>query len=81
MKRTLTLTRWHKVAERINGALKEEHVRYVSAAAVPESEATWGRREAPRIALQLADAALLAELASKLAREQARAHALRDELF
>lgn len=174
MKRTLTLTRWHKVAERINGALKEaegravtaftaalispwnkegieqkaagiaargkadlalveqgsaavaairsalaarnaelgiasrlaeveaanrrialyravldkqsvdmvqpEHVRYVSAAAVPDSEATWGRREAPRITLQLADAALLAELASRLAREQARAHALLDEI-
>lgn len=31
MKRTLTLTRWHKVAERINGALKEAEARAVTA--------------------------------------------------
>jgi len=151
MKHTLTLTRWHKVAERINAALKErearmvaaftgatispwnkegveqkaavmaargkadlalveqgsaeveaanrriglyravldkqsvdmvqpEHVRHVPALAVPESEPSWGRRDPPRITLQVADAALLAELASKLAREQARSHALLDEI-
>ncbi|MGH7336387.1 MAG: hypothetical protein ACREI7_02305, partial [Myxococcota bacterium] len=174
MKHTLTLTRWHKVAERINGALKEaearavaafttasispwnkegieqkvasmaargkadlalveqgsaavaairsalgrrnaelgiadrlaeaeaahrrtslyravldkqsvdmvqpEHVRHVPAGVVPESEPSWGRREPARITLQVADASLLAELASKLAREQARSHALLDEI-
>jgi len=116
MKHTLTLTRWHKVAERINAALKErearmvaafteveaanrriglyravldkqsvdmvqpEHVRHVPALAVPEGEPSWGRRDPPRITLQVADAALLAELASKLAREQARSHALLDEI-
>ncbi len=174
MKHTLTLTRWHKVAERINGALKEaearavaaltavtispwnkegieqkaagmaargkadlalveqgsaavaairsalarrnaelgiadrlaeveasnrrislyravldkqsvdmvqpEHVRHVPAGAVPESEPSWGRREPARITLQIADAALLAELASRLARDQARSHALLDEI-
>src|SRR5216684_4335811 len=145
MKHTLTLTRWHKVAERINAALKErearmvaaftgatispwnkegveqkaavmaargiaarlaeveaanrriglyravldrqsvdmvqpEHVRHVPALAVPESESSWGRREPSRITLQVADAALLAELASKLAREQVRSHALLDEI-
>jgi hypothetical protein len=149
MNHTLTLTRWHKVAERINAALKErearavaaftaaaispwnkegveqkaaaiaarakadlalveqgsgavaairaalalrnaekqtvdmvqpEHVRHVPAHAVAEGEPSWGRREAPRITLQVADAALLAELASKLAREQARTHALLDEI-
>jgi hypothetical protein len=174
MKHTLTLTRWHKVAERINGALKEaearaivaftgaaispwnkegieqkaagiaarakadlalieqgsaavaairsalasrnaelgisarlaqveathrrtslyravldkqsvdmvqpEHVRHVPAAVATESEPSWGRREPARITLQVADAAFLAELASKLAREQARSHALLDEI-
>src|SRR5439155_15539138 len=116
MKHTLTLTRWHKVAERINAALKErearmvaafteveaanrriglyravldkqsvdmvqpEHVRHVPALAVPESEPSWGRRDPPRITLQVADGALLAELAVKLAREQARSHALLDEI-
>ena len=147
MKHTLTLTRWHKVAERINAALKEREARMVAAftgatispwnkegveqkaavmaargkadlalveqgsAAVaairsalarsnaelgiaarlaeveaanrrigPESEPSWGRRDPPRITLQVADAALLAELASKLAREQARSHALLDEI-
>src|SRR2546428_9119436 len=133
MKHTLTLTRWHKVAERINAALKErearmvaairaalarknaelgiaarlaeveaanrrlalyrsvldkqsvdmvepEHVRHVPAHAVPEGESSWARRDPPRITLQVADAALLAEIASKLAREQARAHMLLDEI-
>src|SRR2546422_928008 len=31
MKHTLTLTRWHKVAERINAALKEREARMVAA--------------------------------------------------
>ena len=31
MKHTLTLTRWHKVAERINAALKERDARAVAA--------------------------------------------------
>jgi hypothetical protein len=60
--------------------VQPEHVRHVPAHAVPEGEPSWGRREAPRITLQVADAALLAELASKLAREQARTHALLDEI-
>jgi hypothetical protein len=55
------------------------HVREVPVHAVADTE-SWGRREPPRITLQIADAALLAELASKLAREQARAHALLDEI-
>lgn len=60
--------------------VQPEHVRHVPALAVPESEPSWGRRDPPRITLQVADAALLAELASKLAREQARSHALLDEI-
>lgn len=60
--------------------VQPEHVRHVPAHAVVEGEPSWGRREAPRITLQVADAALLAELASKLAREQARTHALLDEI-
>lgn len=60
--------------------VQPEHVRHVPAHAVPEGEASWARRDPPRITLQVADAALLAELASKLAREQARAHALLDEI-
>jgi len=60
--------------------VQPEHVRHVPALAVPESELSWGRREPPRITLQVADAALLAELTSKLAREQARSHALLDEI-
>jgi hypothetical protein len=60
--------------------VQPEHVRHVPAHAVPDSEPSWARREPPRITLQVADAALLAELASKLAREQARAHALLDEI-
>ena len=60
--------------------VQPEHVRHVPAAVVPESEPSWGRREPARITLQIADAALLAELASKLARDQARSHALLDEI-
>lgn len=60
--------------------VRPEHVRHVPAHAVADNEPAWGRREAPRITLQVADAGLLAELASKLAREQARAHALLDEI-
>jgi hypothetical protein len=60
--------------------VRPEHVRHVPAHAVAENEPAWGRREAPRITLQIADAGLLAELAAKLAREQARAHALLDEI-
>jgi len=56
------------------------HVRHVPAHAAADSEPSWGRREPPRITLQVADATLLAELASKLARDQARAHALLDEI-
>jgi hypothetical protein len=56
------------------------HVRHVPAHAVPEGESSWVRRDPPRITLQVADAALLAEIASKLAREQARAHVLLDEI-
>jgi hypothetical protein len=59
--------------------VQPEHVRHVPAHAVAE-EPAWGRREAPRITLQVADGALLAELAVKLAREQARSHALLDEI-
>jgi hypothetical protein len=55
-------------------------VRHVPAHAAADSEPSWGRREAARITLQVADAGLLAELAAKLAREQARAHALLDEI-
>jgi len=60
--------------------VQPEHVRHVPALAVPESESSWGRRDPPRITLQVADGALLAELAVKLAREQARSHALLDEI-
>ena len=60
--------------------VRPEHVRHVPAGAVAENEPAWGRREPPRITLQVADAALLAELTSKLAREQARTHALLDEI-
>jgi len=60
--------------------VQPEHVRHVPAHAVPEAEPAWGRREAPRVTLQVADAGLLAGLATKLAREQARAHALLDEI-
>ena len=60
--------------------VQPEHMRHVPALAVPEGELSWGRREPPRITLQVADAALLAELASKLAREQARSHALLDDI-
>ena len=60
--------------------VQPEHVRHVPALAVTEGEPSWGRREAPRVTLQVADAALLAQLASKLAREQARSHALLDEI-
>ncbi len=58
------------------------NVRHVpaGAGAVPDAELSWGRREAPRITLQVADQALLGELAVKLAREQARTHALLDEI-
>jgi hypothetical protein len=56
------------------------HVRHVPGHAMVDSEPAWGRREAARITLQVADAGLLAELASKLVREQARAHALLDEI-
>ena len=59
--------------------VQPQHVRHVPAH-VPEGELSWGRREASRITLQVADAVLLAELATKLAREQARAHALLDEI-
>ncbi len=60
--------------------VQPQHVRHVPAHAVADNEPAWGRREPPRITLQVADAGLLAELASKLAREQARAHALLDEI-
>ena len=60
--------------------VQPEHMRHVPAHAMPEGESSWGRREAPRITLQVADGALLAELAVKLAREQARSHALLDEI-
>ena|SRR2546425_3639072 len=60
--------------------VEPEHVRHVPAHAVPEGESSWARRDPPRITLQVADAALLAEIASKLAREQARAHMLLDEI-
>jgi len=60
--------------------VQPEHVRHVPAHAMPEGEPSWGRREAPRITLQVADGALLADLAVKLAREQARSHALLDEI-
>ena len=60
--------------------VEPEHVRHVPALAVPEGESSWARRDPPRITLQVADAALLAEIASKLAREQARAHMLLDEI-
>jgi hypothetical protein len=60
--------------------VQPEHVRHVPAHAVAEGEPSWGRREAPRITLQVADGALLAELAVKLAREQARSHAVLDEI-
>ena len=60
--------------------VQPEHVRHVPALAVTEGEPSWGRREAPRVTLQVADAALLAQLASKLAREQGRSHALLDEI-
>lgn len=56
------------------------HVRHVPANAAPEGEPSWGRREAARITLQVADGGLLAELEVKLAREQARSHALLDEI-
>ena len=59
--------------------VQPQHVRNVPAH-VPEGELSWGRREASRITLQVADAVLLAELATKLAREQARSHALLDEI-
>ncbi len=49
-------------------------------AATPSSASRRGSRRWKRITLQVADAALLAELASKLAREQARSHALLDEI-
>jgi len=52
-------------------------VRHVPAAAVGE-ETLWGRRGAGSITLAIADKDLLDELRSKLAREQARAHALLD---
>lgn len=60
--------------------VQPEHLRHVPALAVADAEPAWGRREPPRITLQVADAAFLAELAAKLAREQARAHALLDEI-
>jgi hypothetical protein len=60
--------------------VQPEYVRHVPAHAMPEGEPSWGRREAPRITLQVADGAFLAELAVKLAREQARGHALLDEI-
>src|SRR5437762_1802674 len=60
--------------------VQPEHLRHVPALVVPEGELSWGRREPPRITLQVADAALLAELTTKLAREQARSHALLDEI-
>lgn len=56
------------------------HVREVPVHAVADTEAGWGRREPPRITLQIADAAFLAELASRQARDQARAHGLLDEI-
>ena len=60
--------------------VQPEHMRHVPARAMPEGESSWGRREAPRITLQVADGALLAELAVKLVREQARGHAFLDEI-
>lgn len=46
--------------------------------AVGIEEPVWGRRGSAGITLAIADAALLGELRAKLAREQARAHALLD---
>jgi hypothetical protein len=60
--------------------VRPEHMRHVPVHALADNEPAWGRREAARLTLQIADAGLLAELASKLAREQARAHALLDEI-
>lgn len=60
--------------------VRPEHVRHVPALVMADAEPAWARREAARITLQVADAALLGELASKLPREQARAHALLDEV-
>lgn len=171
MKHTLTLTRWHKVAERINAAIKERETRAVAAltatsvspwnkegveakaeeiarraktdlamieagiaavarvraalgqrnaelgigerlaeadaasrrarlyrdllekqsadmvrpsdlrhvpAVIAGDDSPWGRRSAAAITLAIADKALLDELHVKLAREQARSHALLD---
>lgn len=54
-------------------------VRHVPAAVAGE-EPIWPRRAAPAITLAIADKALLDALRAKLAREQARSHALLDAI-
>jgi len=57
--------------------VKPADVRHVPVTAGTE-ESLWPRRSGPGITLEIADRALLDELRSKLAREEARAHMLLD---
>jgi hypothetical protein len=60
--------------------VKPADVRHVPAHALADTDGPWARREATRITLQVADDTLIADLKLKLAREQARTHALLDEV-
>ena len=60
--------------------VRPENVRHVPAYAGAEEAPAWGRRDAARITLQVADRELLAGMRAKLAAEQARSHAMLDEI-
>jgi hypothetical protein len=49
-------------------------------ATLPAEDSYWGRRGAASVTLAIADSALLDELRKRLAREQARSHALLDDV-
>jgi hypothetical protein len=59
--------------------VRPEDVRHVPATA-GRDEPLWPRRSGSGITLAIADKALLDELRAKLAREQARSHALLDAI-
>jgi len=60
--------------------VKPADMRHVPATVLADEPYSFGRRTASTITLAIADKTLLDELRAKLAREQARAHALLDEV-
>src|SRR5438477_546284 len=82
MKHTLTLTRWHKVAERVNAALKERDARAVAAftaatispwnkEGVEQKAAAIGARAKADLAIVEAGTAAVAAIRAALARKNA----------